>query len=153
MGNGQFRQAGSIKPVVKGPNKNQYQVVAEENRGQDKVAGLVMMFKMAKGTVFPFQTGYVQRNSKLQWHVGNGKYKDTRSNAHGCWYGVSCHGGEFNGIERSKRCTKRKDFAQTAGRNGDYKMDHCGTHTGTTRCMSGQTGIGVGHFFRPCADA
>ena len=61
-----------------------------------------------------------------------------------CRYGVSCHGGDFKGLARNKRCTQRNDFSKTGGTNGDYKMDHGGTHSGTTRCISGTTGIGVG---------
>ena len=44
-------------------------------------------------------------------------------------------------------------MAPHTGSNGDYKMDHSGGHTGTTRCMHGSTGIGVGHWIRSCDDA
>jgi len=167
---GQLRSKGSVKAAVLGPNKaanqrvsqawikqfaakGEYQVIAEENKGQDKAAGLLMMYKLPKGQELPLESGYMQRNKQFKWHIGAGKYWNANNNAHGAWYGVSCHGGDFKGLARNKRCTQRNDFSKTGGTNGDYKMDHSGTHSGTTRCISGTTQIGVGHYFRSCADA
>ena len=111
------------------------------------------MYKMQKGYALPLGSGNMRYNTQLNWHIGGGKYKAARNNANGCWYGVSAHGGSFRGFSRSQRCTKKDDFRSTGGSNGDYKMDHCGSHTGTTRCFHGTTRIGVAHYIRTCVDA
>jgi len=166
--NGQFRTGNSQKDFVSGPTKavnqrypqsfiksissiSEYQVMVEENGSRDR--NHIMMYKMEKNYALPLGTGNLQYGTRFNWHIGGGRYKRAHNNAHGCWMGVSVHGGSFSGFSRSQRCTNKADFGRTGGTNGDYKLDHCGRHTGTTRCFHGSTAIGVAHYIRTCVDA
>lgn len=132
----------------------QTQIMVEENKGPDFDNGLVMVYKLSPNEVLPLVGGDLNVGSTYSWHKGNGEYYEVRNNApgSGCWYGISCHAGAWRNMQTSQRCTYKPDFTKTSANNADYKMDHCGAHAGTTRCVHGKTGIGVAHFIRFCQD-
>jgi len=125
-----------------------YQVMVEENSGPDADAGLIMAYKMPKGIPLRFDAGKVAVDT-VQWQTANKTYVTVNNNASGNWWGISVHGDAFLGLASDKRCIKKNDFNQSGGSNGDYKLDHQGTHSGTTRCVHGTVGIGVTHWWRP----
>ena len=139
------KYAGSVLSALAGLGA--YQVLVEENQGADVSAGLVMVYKMSQGVPLRFDGGNVPV-SQVQWHIGAGQYFTVSNNAAGNWWGISVHGDAFNGLASNKRCTVKANFGLTGGNNGDYKLDHAGTHSGTTRCNHGVTGIGVSHWVR-----
>ena len=134
--------------------KGTYQVMVEENSGSDRTNGLVMMYKMNKNEVLPLIGGNVNVGSRYDWHRGSGNYRGVQNNAYrsGCWFGISTHSWSWYGFETGERCTFKPDFRLTSANNADYKMDHCGSHSGTTRCVHGRTGIGIAHWIRLCSD-
>ena len=130
--------------AAKGP----YQVMVEENYGSDVSAGLVMVYKMSAGVSLRFDGGNVPI-STVQWLTGNDQYATVSNNAGGNWWGISVHSDAFGGLASSKRCVKKANFLlEGGGSNGDYKLDHYGPHSGTTRCTHGTTAIGVTHWAR-----
>lgn len=161
---GQLYSAAPVSSVTYDKNKNQkysgavlsafaamgaYQVMVEENSGADVNAGLVMVYKMPANIPLRFDGGAVPVGS-VQWLTADGAYFTVANNQSGssAWWGISVHSDAFNGLPSNKRCVKKGSFSQTAGTNGDYKLDHSGTHSGTTRCMHSVTGIGVTHWLR-----
>lgn len=173
---GYFRNSRSIKNYVPGgkyagsnpenaryphsyikqiASKGEYQVMVEENTGNDRKNGLVMMYKLEQNEVLPVSSNVnVNVGSKFTWHRGSGRYRGVRNNApgSGCWHGISCHSSAWLGFTTSERCTFKPDFRLTSATNADYKMDHCGAHAGTTRCVHSRTAIGVAHWIRWCSD-
>ena len=126
----------------------EYHVMVEENSGADVSAGLVMVYKMPSGIGLRFDSQRVEVDS-VQWFTGDGYHTVTNNEAGSSgWWGLSVHGSAFNGLASSKRCVKKGDFTQSGGNNGDYKLDHQSSHSGTTRCMHAVTGIGVTHWIR-----
>ena len=126
-----------------------YHVMVEENAGPDRDAGLVMVYRMPGGTGLRFDSSAVPV-STVAWYTGNGQYHDVTNNEgdSGGWWGLSVHATAWNGLATSERCISKSDFSTTGGSNGDYKLDHSGSHSGTTRCIHSSTEIGVSHWFR-----
>ena len=125
-----------------------YQVMVEENQGSDVAAGLVMVYKLPQTVPLRFDGGNVAV-SQVQWFIGGASYYTVNNNASGNWWGVSVHSDAFNGLPSSSRCVSKATFLAGGANNGDYKLDHLGTHSGTTRCTHGTVGIGVTHWVRP----
>ncbi|GMV42669.1 MAG: hypothetical protein AMXMBFR64_43850 [Myxococcales bacterium] len=125
----------------------QYQVMVEENQGLDVNSGLVMVYRMPQSVALRFDGGNVAL-SQVQWFIGGSSYYTVTNNAGGNWWGISVHGDAFNGLPTGSRCVSKATFQAGGGNNGDYKLDHLGTHSGTTRCTHGTVGIGVTHWVR-----
>jgi hypothetical protein len=127
----------------------EYHVMVAENTGPDADAGLVMVYKIPQGIPLRFDAGAVNISS-VEWYTGQNEYFTVTNNQSGAsgWWGLSVHGADFNGLAANRRCVTRSDFQQPAGTNGDYKLDHSGVHSGTTRCLHANTGLGVSHWFR-----
>jgi len=130
---------------------SEYQVMAEENTGPDRDTGVVMMYIMGRGQALSFSADLPMR-LPLRWHTGGGSYtvvqdnKDESNN----WWGLSVHGDAgFIGVPSNKRCTVKRDFAQTLGTNGDYKVRN-GLHAHCRLCCE------IPHLsegFSMCADS
>jgi len=126
-----------------------YQVMVEENSGADVSAGLVMVYLMPAGIQLKFDSTPVAV-STVEWLTGNNEYFTVNNNQGGSsgWWSLSVHSSAFNGLASNKRCVQKGDFLTSGGSNGDYKLDHTGVHSGTTRCVHSTTGIGVTHWLR-----